>query len=83
MKSWQVQQAKAQLSDVIRKARSEGPQEITVRGEPAVVVVSKEDYQRLIRPRQSFVELMRSSPLVGVDLDLQRDKSLARDEDII
>ena len=41
---WQLQEAKNKLSEVIRCARTEGPQEITVRGEPAVVVISAEEW---------------------------------------
>lgn len=42
---WQLQEAKNRLSEVIRCATTEGPQEITVRGEPAVVVVSAEEWE--------------------------------------
>jgi prevent-host-death family protein len=47
---WQLQEAKNKLSEVIRCARTEGPQEITVRGEPAVVVISAEDYEQTKAP---------------------------------
>jgi hypothetical protein len=37
----------------------------------------------LIRPRQSFVELVRSSPLYGADdVEFPRDKSLTREIDL-
>lgn len=74
MRRWQLQEAKARLSEVIKSTRQEGPQEISVRGEPAVVVISKSEYERLSRPRPTFVELLRSSPLVGVDLRIERDR---------
>jgi prevent-host-death family protein len=45
-RKWQLQEAKNKLSEVIRCARTEGPQEITVRGEPAVVVISAEEYEK-------------------------------------
>ncbi len=38
--TWQLQEAKNKLSEVIRRAREEGPQTITVRGEEAAVVSS-------------------------------------------
>ena len=38
--TWQLQEAKNKLSEVIRRAREEGPQTITVRGEPAAVVTA-------------------------------------------
>ena len=49
--TWQLQEAKAKLSELVRRARSEGPQTITVRGEPAVVVISIEEYERLLARR--------------------------------
>jgi prevent-host-death family protein len=43
---WALQDAKARLSAVVRKAKTEGPQWITVRGREEVVVVSVEEYRR-------------------------------------
>ncbi len=80
MNTWQLQKAKAQLSEVVRQAVDDGPQLITVRGEPEVVVLSKEAYDKIVHPKPSFVELIRQSPLVGLDLDLERDKSGPRDD---
>jgi prevent-host-death family protein len=78
MTKWQLQEAKARLSDLVRQAQEEGPQAITVRGEPRVVVPSHEEYQRLARPKPSFLEFIRSSPLVGPDLKLARSRSPVR-----
>jgi prevent-host-death family protein len=78
MRRWQLQEAKARLSEVVKSAREE-PQEISVRGEAVVVVLAKVEYDRLVAPKPSFVELMRSSPLVGVRLDIERDPSPARE----
>jgi prevent-host-death family protein len=46
---WQLQEAKNRLSELVRKAREEGPQTITVRGEDAVVVVEAKEYRRRSR----------------------------------
>jgi antitoxin Phd len=80
VRHWQLQEAKARLSEVVKSAR-EGPQEISVRGEPAAVVLSIEEYERLKKRKLSLAEFVRRSGLVGVDLDLERDKSPARDID--
>ncbi|WP_041304497.1 type II toxin-antitoxin system Phd/YefM family antitoxin [Kyrpidia tusciae] len=64
-KTWQLQDAKNRLSELVHKAMRNGPQMITVRGKPAVVVVSVQEYERLVRPKTSLVEFFRSSPLVG------------------
>ena len=81
MKKWQLQQAKAQLSDLVKKAQTDGPQEITLHGKPAVVVLAKESYDKLTS-RKSFLDLMSKSPLVGSDIDLTRDDSLTREIDL-
>ncbi|MEO8541818.1 MAG: type II toxin-antitoxin system Phd/YefM family antitoxin [bacterium] len=71
--TWQLQEAKNKLSEVIRRAREEGPQTITVRGEDAVVVMPAEEYERLVgKPaqRESFYEFAtRWAPrMEGIDL---------------
>jgi antitoxin Phd len=79
---WQVQTAKARFSEVFRLARTEGPQRITRQGKEGVVMISDEQYQRLTvtsRQPKSLVQFFRESPLVGVKLDLERDKDTGRD----
>ncbi|MEO5327005.1 MAG: type II toxin-antitoxin system Phd/YefM family antitoxin [Magnetococcus sp. THC-1_WYH] len=78
MTTWQLQEAKARFSELVRRAAVEGPQEITVHGEPSAVLVSRAEFDRMIRPAASFVVFMRASPLVGVELDLERDRSTDR-----
>jgi len=60
--TWQLQEAKNKLSEVIRRAREEGPQTITVRGEDAVTVVSAEAYNEwasIPLPRENLYEFMQ------------------------
>ena len=75
---WQLQEAKNQLSEVVRKAQSQGPQVITLHGTDAAVVVSAKDYGRLSRPKGKLVDFFRKSPLVGVELKLTRDEDTGR-----
>jgi antitoxin Phd len=80
MKVWQLQDAKAQFSNVVRSAQREGPQAVSVHGKPAAVVVSAGEFERLTKKKQSsFLAFMRASPLVGVNLKIRRDKSPTRD----
>ena len=79
MQSWQVQEAKARFSELMRDAAKDGPQTITIRGRRAAVVLSADDYDRLKRPKPSLVEFLRASPLAGVELDIKRDRSPPRD----
>ena len=78
--TWQLQDAKAQFSAVVRQAETSGPQLISVRGKPAVVVLSNADYRRLQARsnKPGFTQLMRSSPLVGLDLAVDRSQDLTR-----
>ena len=82
MSTWQLQDAKARLSELVKRAKSHGPQEISVHGEPAVVVVAHREFLRLTRPAEHFVDFIRKSPLKGAKLDLTRDRSPARDVDL-
>jgi antitoxin Phd len=40
---WRLQDAKARFSEVVRRARSEGPQQVTVHGREEVVIISAEN----------------------------------------
>ena len=82
---WQLQAAKARFSEVFRLARTEGPQLITRQGKDGVVMMPVEQFDRLvIRSRQpkSLVQFFRESPLVGLELDLERDKDTGRDVEL-
>lgn len=80
MQTWQMQAAKARLSDVIRSAKSDGPQDITVHGKSVAVVVSRELFDRLSGNTQTLVQFMQASPLNGMDeLVFERDQSVTRE----
>ena len=83
--NWQLQTAKAKFSEVFRLARTEGPQRITRQGKDGVVMIADEQYERLVMKShqpKSIVQFFRESPLVGVDLDFDRDKDTGRDIDL-
>ena len=80
MHAWQMQEAKARLSEVVKCAESEGPQNITLHGQSVAVVVSRSLFDSLTGNDQSLVEFMRRSPLFGAeDIVLERDTSLTRE----
>ena len=79
MATWQLQEAKSKFSEVVKRALSEGPQGITVRGEPVAVLISRAEYARLTRLKPGFVEFMRRSPMAGLALDLERQLDLTRE----
>jgi antitoxin Phd len=51
MRAWQLQEAKARFSEVVKEASLYGPQVVTLRGKPAVVVISKKEYDSLRKPK--------------------------------
>lgn len=78
MARWQLQEAKNRLSELVRKARDEGPQVITLHGRDAAVVVSARDYARQAKPEEGLAEFVRRSPLAGVPLDIGRSRDSGR-----
>jgi antitoxin Phd len=74
--------AKERFSEIFRLARTEGPQRITRQGKEGVVMISDEHHKRLIARKQrskTLVQFFRESPLVGLELDLTRDKDTGRE----
>ena len=84
MRTWQIQEAKARLSEVVKRAESEGPQDITFHGRSVAVVLSRAAFERLSGQSASLVDFMRASPLVGLDDELlfERDGSPTREVDL-
>ena len=80
MHTWQIQEAKAQLSNLLRDAERDGPQEITKHGRSVAVILSRSDDDRLTGADKSLVDFMRASPLYDFDdVLIERDDSLTRD----
>ncbi len=78
MATWQVQDAKAHLSDVIERARTEGPQTITRHGQERAVVLSIEDYRVLAASKLDFKAYLLGGPKVD-DFSIERDHDVGRD----
>ena len=80
MHVWQMQEAKARLSELVKCAESEGPQNITLHGQSVAVVVSRAMFERLTGNEHSLVDFMRRSPLHGADdIVLERNIGLTRE----
>ena len=72
MHTWQLHEAKAHLSEVIRLSIQQGPQMLTIRGKEEAVLISKKEYERLIGSKPNLFDFMNQSPLKGLDIDLKR-----------
>ena len=77
--AWQLQEAKNKFSNLVQRAQKEGPQIVTKHGKESVVVLSVEDFKKLIRPKTNLYKFLQESPLAGLDLDIARDKKPPRD----
>ena len=66
---WQLQEAKAMFSEVVKSSALE-PQFITVRGRKTAVILSFEEYRKLSSPKLNLFEFIQNSPLRDIELEL-------------
>jgi prevent-host-death family protein len=70
--AWTVAEAKAKLSKVIARAKSDGPQMITRNGQRAVVVVAADEWERKTKRKGNLAEFFAASPLRGSGMNVKR-----------
>lgn len=78
MHVWQLQEAKAKLTQLIKASKLE-PQIISRHGINETIVLSMQKYEELIGQKEDVVAFFKRSPLNGIDLDLKRDPSFMRE----
>ena len=78
---WQVQEAKQRFSEVLRSARSDGPQFVTKHGDEVAVVLDIREYRRLQGGARDFKEFLRTGPDLEA-LDIRRSRDVARPVDL-
>ena len=76
MKTWPLQDAKNQFSQLVELAHTAGPQIVTRHGKPVAVLVSAAEYKRMARPKETVLEFFR--PLKGSGVRLERRRDLPR-----
>jgi prevent-host-death family protein len=81
MEVWQLQEAKAKFSELIRKVQ-QSPIAISVHGEEEAIILSKKEFEKLSQPKLSLGAFLDQSPLKGLDIEITRDTSLPRDVDL-
>lgn len=70
MAQWQTADAKQRFSELMEAASGQGPQVVMRHKEAAAVVISPEDYRRLVRQADAnFGTLLAQSPFVPEDLE--------------
>lgn len=82
MHIWQLQHAKAKLTQLIKDAKEE-PQIISRHGIKETIVMSIEHYQALMGKKETLADFFQRSPLFGLEMEFQRDKSCDRDVDFL
>jgi prevent-host-death family protein len=68
MATWQLQTAKAKLSELLRAVRDDGPQTISVHGKEEFVVSVKGERANDQAPKASGLDLFR--PVLGIGVDI-------------
>lgn len=76
--TWQLQNAKQQFSEVVRRAEHEGPQQITKGGVESAWLISAKDYHKLTKPKQSLLDFFQNSTHRDVEIPIERRKDLPR-----
>ena len=71
---WQLQEAKNKFSEVVDRALTLGPQEITRHGKKTAVVLSMDDFNKMSGNKESLVDFFQNSPLCGLDFERQKDQ---------
>lgn len=71
--AWTLEKAKNQLSEVVRRALAHEPQVVIRGGRDAVVVLARDDYEKLLAP-SSLVAFLRSSPVAAAVADGELDE---------
>ena len=79
--AWTVAEAKAKFSELIDQVLVGGPQIITKHGQPTVVVVAAEEWERKTRRTGNLAEFFAESPLRGSGLKAPRTKDRPRKVD--
>lgn len=81
---WALQDAKARFSEVVRMAREEGPQHVTIHGRDEVVVLATSEFRRLSGNVTGavLVAAMKASPFKGVEVVPKRSKMPVRTVDL-
>jgi prevent-host-death family protein len=76
-----LQDAKARFSELVRRARSDGPQHVTVHGRDEVVVVSAEEFRRLKGDLtgEALIAALQSSPYREIEIEPTRETLPVRD----
>jgi len=81
-KVWQLQEAKARFSELVNEVEHGEYQIITKNGNEVAVIISKEEFEKLQKPKNTLLDFFSEAPYPEVDLDLERKDDLGREIDL-
>lgn len=76
---WQLQDAKNKFSNLVEQAQHKCPQIVTKHGKEAVVVISIDEYKKMVKPKSNIVNFFQKSPLAKYDIEIERNTDIPRD----
>jgi len=68
---WQMQDAKAKFSQLVKEACTDGYQVVTKNGEPVAVIISQKEFYRLKKPKSSLLDFFKKAPFPDLELDIR------------
>jgi len=77
--TWTVAEAKAKFSELLDKAKSEGPQRITKHGRTTAVIVAAELWEQKANRKGNLAEFLAASPLRSSGVKLKHISVRLRD----
>lgn len=80
---WKLEDAKARLSEVVRRAGTKGPQLVTIRGKEAAVILAPEQYRQLLPKPKGHLPLVQFLQGLGLaSVDVEREIDTGREIDL-
>lgn len=78
---WSLRDAESRFSELVNRARHDGPQHVTVHGKEEVVIISAAEFRRLKggATGQALIDALQSSPYPEIELVADRDAMPVRD----
>ncbi|MBA2248238.1 MAG: type II toxin-antitoxin system Phd/YefM family antitoxin [Chloroflexia bacterium] len=77
--TWSVAEAKAKFSEVVERAKTEGPQRVTKNGRAAVIVVAADEWEQRDVLKESLFDVLQRAQLEEGELVIERRAEPLRD----
>ena len=78
---WQFDELADKFEEVCERAETEGPQTVVRPGYPTMVILTKADLQKSMRPRRDFKDFLLNAGLDLTGVDLERERHVMREID--